>query len=324
MRRDPPWRWNLWGPWSPGETNPPPDRKEQIRSLAERLSKQRPYLSAEQNWLQAERALRHKPWRPGVIHFSGDKERSGWDWADLLLKLSIPILILGLSMAYSIISSSRQEKIALDQKESDVVTEFIKEMNPLLLEKGLKNASRSSEVIGVARGLTIATLSRLKSEDAPSKRTIIMRYLIDSGVTNSGNLFSLAGSNLSGVNLSRADLRGANLSEADLKGANLSEANLRGAILSGANLMGANLFKADLSGAYFNGANLSKANLLEADLSGADFSEIFLEVSGANLSGANLMGANLRRAKLKGAFFRETICPDGVKSNKRCPVNKTW
>jgi uncharacterized protein YjbI with pentapeptide repeats len=239
-----------------------------------------------------------------VIHFSGDKERSGWDWADLLLKLSIPILILGLSMAYSIISSSRQEKIALDQKESDVVTEFIKEMNPLLLEKGLKNASRSSEVIGVARGLTIATLSRLKSEDAPSKRTIIMRYLIDSGVTNSGNLFSLAGSNLSGVNLSRADLRGANLSEADLKGANLSEANLRGAILSGANLMGANLFKADLSG--------------------ADFSEIFLEVSGANLSGANLMGANLRGAKLKGAFFRETICPDGVKSNKRCPVNKTW
>jgi uncharacterized protein YjbI with pentapeptide repeats len=237
-------------------------------------------------------------------------------------------------MAYSIISSSRQEKIALDQKESDVVTEYIKEMKPLLLEKGLKNASRGSEVIGVARGLTIATLSRLNSEDAPGKRTIILRYLIDSGVTNSGNLFSLAGSNLSGVNLSRADLRGANLTEANLRGANLTEANLRGAnlteanlrgaILSGANLRGANLVKANLSGAFFSGANLSRANLMEADLSGADLSEIFLEVSGANLSGANLMDANLSGANLMGAYFRDTICPDGVKTNKRCPVHNTW
>lgn len=86
--------------------------------------------------------MRRKPWRPWVIRFSGEKERSGWDWADLLLKVSVPVLILGLSTAYSIISADRQEKIARDQKESDVVTEFIKEMKPLLLEKGLKNAPK--------------------------------------------------------------------------------------------------------------------------------------------------------------------------------------
>ena len=258
-------------------------------------------------------ALQQRPWRPWVIRFSGEKERSGWDWADLILKLSVPILILVLSTAFSIISSSRQEKISLDEKESDVVTEFIKEMKPLLLERGLKNAPKGSEVIGVARGLTLATLSRLKSDDAPSKRTIILRYLIDSGVSNSGGLFSFPGSNLGGANLSRADLKGAILSRANLKGVNLSNSDLSGADLREANL---------------NGADLGEANLSKANLSGADLSEIFLEVEGANLSGAkltdaNLSDANLLGAKLDDAFFSETICPDGVKTNAKCPVPKT-
>jgi len=79
--------------------------------------------------------MRQKPWRPWVIRFSGEKERSGWDWADLLLKVSVPVLILGLSTAYSIISAYRQEKIAeadkerqeeiaLEQRESQAVASF--------------------------------------------------------------------------------------------------------------------------------------------------------------------------------------------------------
>jgi len=273
-------------------------------------------------------ALQQTPWRPWVIRFSGEKERSGWDWADLILKLSVPILILVLSTAFSIISSSRQEKISLDEKENDVVTEFIKEMKPLLLERGLKNAPKGSEVIGVARGLTLATLSRLKSDDAPSKRTIILRYLIDSGVSNSGGLFSFPGSNLGGANLSRADLKGAILSRADLKGVNLSNSDLSGADLREANLNGADLGEANLSKANLSGADLGEANLSKANLSGADLSEIFLEVEGANLSGAkltdaNLSDANLLGAKLDDAFFSETICPDGVKTNAKCPVPKT-
>ena len=117
MARIPPWRRNLWRLWPPRETKPHRIPEEQIRPLAERLGKQRPWLSAQENWLAAERALRQKPWRPWVIRFSGEKERSGWDWADLLLKVSVPVLILGLSTAYSVISSSRQEKLAIADKE---------------------------------------------------------------------------------------------------------------------------------------------------------------------------------------------------------------
>jgi hypothetical protein len=106
-----------------------------------------------------------------VIRFSGEKERSGWDWADLLLKVSVPVLILGLSTAYSIISSSRQEKLAIadkerqeksarEQRETDAITGFIKGMQPLLLDKDLKKSAADAEVRGVAKGLTLAALSQ--------------------------------------------------------------------------------------------------------------------------------------------------------------------
>ena len=161
MARIPPWRRNLWRLWPPRETKPNRIPEEQIRPLAERLGKQRPWLSAQENWLAAERALRQKPWRPWVIRFSGEKERSGWDWADLLLKVSVPVLILGLSTAYSIISSSRQEKLAIadkerqekiarEQRETDAITGFIKGMQPLLLDKDLKKSAADAEVRGVA------------------------------------------------------------------------------------------------------------------------------------------------------------------------------
>jgi hypothetical protein len=271
--RIPPWRWNLWGPRPPEEESTPPIPDEQIRPLAERLSKQRPWLSAEENWLAAERALRQKPWRPWVIRFSGEKERSGWDWADLLLKASVPVLILGLSTAYSIISADRQEKIAKadkerqeniarEQREGEVVTNFIKEMQPLLVDKGLRSSAPGSEVRGIACGLTLAALSQVK--DSQRKR-LVVRFLLDSGLNiNPGNLISLSEANLYMANLYRANLSKADLSEADLIGANLFGANLSGANLSGADLSSA-LIRANLSG-----ANLSWANLSRADLSGTN------------------------------------------------------
>ncbi len=60
---------------------------------------------------------------------------------------------------------------------------------------------------------------------------------------------SLAGADLSGVDLSEGDLRGF-----DLAGADLSEADLAGALLDGADLTGADLTDADLEGASLAGA----------------------------------------------------------------------
>lgn len=326
MARIPPWRWNLFGPWPPEEGVPQAFPDEQIRPLAERLSKQRPWRSAEENWFTAERALRQKPWRPWVIHFSGEKERSGWDWADLLLKVSVPVLLLGLSTAYSIISANRQEKIAKadkerqesiarEQREDEVVTSFIREMRPLLVDKGLRSSAPDSEIRGVARGLTLAALSQVKN---PDRKRLIVRFLLDSGLnTKPGNLISLREANLSEAVLSGADLAGADLSEAnliratlswaDLSGANLMGANLLGAHLMGARLIGADL-RALLSGNDLRGADLSRANLSGADLSRADLFRANL--SGANLSHADLLtanfsGANLSHADLGGAYLIE-------------------
>lgn len=58
----------------PGDSEQRRAPEEKIRPLAERLSKQRPWRSAEEKWMAAERALRQKPWRPWVIRFSGEKE----------------------------------------------------------------------------------------------------------------------------------------------------------------------------------------------------------------------------------------------------------
>ncbi|MCS5692621.1 pentapeptide repeat-containing protein [Cyanobium sp. FGCU-6] len=232
-----------------------------------------------------------------MIRFSGEKERSGWDWADLLLKVSVPVLILGLSTAYSIISADRQEKISIEQRESQAVASFIKDLQPLLIEKGLGSSAPGSEVRGVARGLTLAVLSQV--EDAQRKRLII-RFLFDSGLNAKlGNLIDLSEANLRGVNLRGANLRGAKLGGANLSGAflrgailsgaDLSQANLRGAILSGADLSGADFWMADLSGAYLNGSKLNGADLRAADLSRADLS--WAKLNGADLSVANFSGA---------------------------------
>ncbi|MEA5390902.1 pentapeptide repeat-containing protein [Cyanobium gracile UHCC 0139] len=234
-----------------------------------------------------------------VIRFSGEKERSGWDWADLSLKVSVPILILVLSTSYSILSSSRQHTIATDQKESDVLAGFIKDMQPLILDKGLKESAKGAEVRGVAQALTLAALSQLKS---PERKRLAVQFLLDSGLNSKpGNLFSLRGADLRETNLRGADLRGANLIEADLRGTNLRGANLREA-----NLIGADLREADLSM-----ANISEAMLLGADLRGAELRETNLNgsflrltnIRGANLSWANLSNTDLSTADLTGVVL---------------------
>jgi len=323
----PPWRWPLWGPWPPNsQVTLPPIPDEQIRPIAERLGKQRPWLSAEENWLAAERALRQKPWRPWLIRFSGEKERSGWDWADLLLKVSVPVLILGLSTAFSIISSNRQqlaEKTARDrqeliereQRENDVLAGFISGMQPLILDRRLGESTKNLEVRGLARALTLTTLSQLKT---PQRKTLAARFLLDSGLnTKPGNLFSLREAELNGADLSFADLRLANLSKANLNGAALGSADLRGTLLVMANLNKAilifsdlrmaNLWNANLSGASLIHAKLSEANLAEAQLNKAELNGADLRATSlkfANLSGANLREANLAGANLEGANLR--------------------
>ena len=268
-------RWPFWGPWPPGsEASLPPIPDEQIRPLAERLGKQRPWLPAEENWLAAERALRQKPWRPWVIRFSGEKERSGWDWADLILKVSVPVLILGLGAGLNKCTSDREERLARQQRDSAVVTTFIGEMQKLVIADRLQPGKEiSSEVRVLPREMIVAALAQLSSDEAYHWRNHVLRFArgltrvrIDNGETREGLL-------LVRVDLSNLNLKDINLIQANLSNANLSEANL----------VNANLTEADLSQASLINANLNRADLSRAIIIGADFSE-------ANLGGANLYG----------------------------------
>lgn len=266
MKPPPPWRWPLGGPWPPADDQnqkEQPSPEEQIRPLAERLSKQRPWLSEEENWFAAERALKQRPWRPWLIRFSGQQERSGWDWSELVIKVSVPVLIVALGAGLSRCASVRDERAARKQRESAVVTSFIGEMQKLVLADRLIPGKKGrSEFLVIPRELTVAALAQLNSDEAMQERNQILRFVRGLGLMESGKgeLFfqaDLNSLNLSRANLAKTDLRGADLSEAALTGANLSGAFLRGAHLNGANLTGASLDGADLSGAFFSGADLS-------------------------------------------------------------------
>ncbi len=77
------------------------------------------------------------------------------------------------------------------------------------------------------------------------------------------DLVALGITSLAGLNLTGIDLHGANLAGVDFSNANLSGANLRSSNLTGANLTSANLTGADLSGALLFGALLVGAILFQ-------------------------------------------------------------
>ena len=295
--------------------------------IAERLSKQRPWLSAEENWLAVERALRQRPWRPWVIRFSGEKERSGWDWADLLLKVSVPVLILALGAGLNKCTSDREERLARQQRDSAVVTTFIAEMQKLVIADRLRPGKEiNSEDRVLPREMIIAALAQLSSDEAYQWRNHVLRFargltrvkLGEEKIREALLLVEadLSNLNLIGANLSKANLSKANLSRADLRVAHLSEADLSGALL-----LWANLRRAELGGASLSGAFLSRADLREANLRGVLLSGAYL--SGAELSGADLSAANLSGADLGGVRWDEKTQwppPDRLKDTKNIPL----
>jgi uncharacterized protein YjbI with pentapeptide repeats len=273
-----------------------------LEDLKRRLSIQKPWLTDDELIASARKAFSQRPWRPWLIHFSGQQERCGWDWTELLLKASLPILVLLISTLFAVLTSQRAERLSREQREYDVLQVFIREMQPLLLEKNLKRAAKDSEARGVARGLTIATLNQIKSSKL---KTIAIRFLLDSGLNyRPGNLISLSGADLSTIDLSQADIRGVILRKADLSYANLLGARIDGADFTGANLKGANLWGAtNLHSAILDEVNLSGANLRLADLRRI---RTYLNVSYADLRWANLQnmhleGSNFQGANLEGA-----------------------
>ncbi len=129
----------------------------------------------------------------------------------------------------------------------------------------------------------------------------------------------LSGAQLIGANLSGADLVKTNLEGADLTGADLRDIDLTGAILRGADLTGVDLRngilkeaildEANLTGARMQETDLEKASAIRTDMDEADLTDAWL-VNGnftqtifneCILDRANFSGANLTNASVEEA-----------------------
>ncbi|OOC08271.1 hypothetical protein B0293_05295 [Amycolatopsis azurea DSM 43854] len=125
----------------------------------------------------------------------------------------------------------------------------------------------------------------------------------------------LAGSDLSGINLTsailnEANLVGADLSGADLTNADLADAKLDGIVLRRTTLTGVVLDRTDLSEQALPGLNLVGAHLEGTNLSRADLAGVILRdavLRGANLTEADLTGADLRNVTLRTVDTTRTI-----------------
>lgn len=245
--RIPPWRWRLWGPWPPEgplrQKMPPTD--DAIRARCEQLAQHRPWCTDEQNWSDARWEL-NSPiilrWRPSLLRWLGVTEKTGWDWMELSLKLSVPLTITLGGWYLSSINDARQREIASRNQHDAVIREYIKEMKGMLLEKDIeKDVKQSGSMAhGVARALTLTAIKQLQGATSDQK-SMIFEFLRNAGYP------VLASSDWkSRVKLNQNEY---NISDEWKGRANLQFTNLCcGVILSGSNLTGANLRGANLSG----------------------------------------------------------------------------
>ena len=124
-------------------------------------------------------------------------------------------------------------------------------------------------------------------------------------VVDASNRSSLAGQDLSGINLSGSAFVGwpVDLSGTKLDGANLEKARLPGAVLSGASLQ-----NVKAAGASFRGARLAGIGTAQ----GASFAGSNTDLTNADFEGADLSGASFVSANISGASFEDAlaVAPD--------------
>lgn len=111
-----------------------------------------------------------------------------------------------------------------------------------------------------------------------------------------GDDVSVAVDSLAGANLSHLNLHRALLDDQVLRRADLSESDLRSAWLERSDLAEANLTRAKLPA-----CNASRASFAHANLTGAFMRSGIYE--GADFAGANFTGADVGRARFAGAIL---------------------
>lgn len=220
----------------------------------------------------------------------------------LIQAVSTPIALIGIAWFVTKKAEEDKKEQQKEDKLQATLSDYLKQMTTLLLDKELSTKDHEDPTARVARVLTITAIKALDSQRNQQLTNFLYEAkLIQEAEKESNSPLLLQNTNLEGANLKDANLYGANLYGASLEGANLEGANLYGANLKVANLKDANLNGAILYGAKLIVANLNGANLEDAILYGASLERASLE--DANLNGANLKDAILYVAKVEKALF---------------------
>ncbi len=218
-----------------------------------------------------------------TAQWTGLKNKTLWDWLQLLGVLAIPIVVAGATLLFSI----QQANLDQQQREATLLQSYIDNIQDLLLNHNLLKSKPDDYVAILARARTLTALQGLDAEH----KGLLVHFIYEARLIGFDDTNGKTHDPI--IYLYFADL-----SDADLSGANLSGANLSGAILS----------RADLSNALLYDADLSSADLSSADLRGAR------RLSGADLSNADLNDAqNLTQQQLNQVFSCEgAILPKGL------------
>jgi Pentapeptide repeats (8 copies) len=227
------------------------------------------------------------------LQWTGFREKTLWDWMQLLLTATVTSIIAYLGQKISSQQYLGQQEAEENRAQAEALEAYLDQIGQLLLddERPLRKTGEGDEERTIARAWTLAVLSRLSgarrgtvvqflyeadlitrktSRIIPGKDTInapresniedIQRWIIESTTGDIPRWITRGGI---------VDLRGADLSRSSLDATILGKAHLAGADLSGANLSGAQLSTyregflrvADLSDTNLSGANLSNVTL---------------------------------------------------------------
>jgi uncharacterized protein YjbI with pentapeptide repeats len=198
--------------------------------------------------------------------------------------------------------AQRDRDIAREARLDQILTGYIDDMSSLVLDRNLLRSRFGSDVQGVARMLTLATVRRLDAR----RKGEVLRYLMDARLLGVGGR---AGSGAPGqgrprirIDIEGADLRGADLSGEVVSGW-LKSVDLREARFDSAYLDGVQFNASDLRGASFRKALSLEADFTAARLNNAVFQR-FSVVGDTSFESACLTNASFRSANLRDARWR--------------------
>lgn len=304
-------------------------KHSQIKALASRISAQKEWQSPLENWEEAEKILSNRPWRAWVIRFTGNSAKSGWDWLELGIKVSIPFLVVAVSATANTLTSRRQEIASQIQEDWEVAKTYYNTISEIV-----GDGKSSESTVNIVGAWTLGSLSQISPQGAYKHKGSIIKFLIDAtseqreSRERSKTDRSQRNHYITLVDLSEADLSGANLKYIDLDSLMLDRADLHAATIEQSYFMEAHLSCANLGGskarnslfnyADLHGAVLDKANLGASQIRGANLRWALMRgvyAVRANLEGADLMRADLRGSNLAGASFNGASLYGAVLSN---------